>query len=161
MTVPNIDEKFISTFADATKETLAVQCAYKVKYGKPFLRGKGKAIVPAIIGVIGISSPSFSGSISVAFTEKIFLELMGNMLGEPFAEITEELEDGVGELINIIFGVVKKTLSQIGYQFHRAIPSVIRGNNISVHSVSTKPVIIIPFFSETSPDTFQIEIVFE
>ena len=70
---------------------------------------------------------------------------------EEFTEIDDELQDGAGELLNIIFGQAKAALNERGYGLDLAIPSVIRGNDLKVTHMTNSPAIIIPFTSEVGP----------
>ena len=62
------------------------------------------------------------------------------MMGKPCAEITREAEDAAGELLNIIFGQAKGRLAEDRkYVIHEAIPTVIRGSDLSVRHQARKP----------------------
>src|ERR1700744_6373713 len=104
-----LDVNFVKPFVDGTIHTLEVQCHVTAKVGKPYIKGKSGGEPPQIdiAGIIGITSPSFKGSISLCFPEKTFLGIMGKMLGETYTSITKDVEDGAGELTNIIFGAAK------------------------------------------------------
>ncbi len=141
-----IDINFIKPFIEATIETLKVQCSTEVKVGKPFKRGpESKLEAVDIAGIIGVTSSSFSGSISLCFPSKSFLKIMGGMLGEEFAEIDKDLEDGAGELLNIIFGFAKRMLNDQGYDIEKAIPSIVTGSDISVQHLSEEATAVCPF----------------
>jgi CheY-specific phosphatase CheX len=81
------------------------------------------------------------------------------MLGEKHSEITQELEDGAAELLNIIFGQAKVAMTELGYAVEKAIPTVIRGAGLTTKIVSAQPVIVLPF--ATASGVFEIEIVAE
>jgi len=155
------DAEVIMPFVDGTLETLKVQCSFEAKPGKPYIKKPSDDFEStiAIIAVIGMMSDKFCGSIGLCFTEKVFLKVMGNMLMEEYSEINNELEDGAGELLNIIFGQAKNILSQKGYSIEKAIPSVIRGDDLKIHHFSKSPTVIIPF--ESSEGNFYIQIVKE
>ena len=159
MSKPKLDLDFIKTFVLAALETLKVQCQFSAKAGKPFQKGQGVELGISIAGVIGITSSSFSGSIAVGFPTPTYLKIMSGMLGEEYTEITPDLEDGAGELINIIFGCAKKTLNDKGHNISRAIPSVVRGEKLRLMHMTKTPIIVIPF--ESPEGAFQIEIVLE
>ena len=159
MTSPKLDAEFVKTFALATMETLKVQCNFPSKAGRPFAKTGSEDDQIAIAGVIGIVSEPFRGSITIGFPEQTFLNVMAGMLGEAFTEIDKDLQDGAGELVNIIFGVAKRTLADKGFPIDRAIPSVMVGKGIKLSHMSKSAVVVIPFEGEGGP--FQIEIVIE
>lgn len=149
---------FFQPFVDGTLHTLKIQCFLEAKPGKSFIKTNDTADAKkfAIAGVVGITSPKFSGSISILFTKTLFLKIMGNMLGESYDDITPDLCDGAGELLNIIFGQAKMVLSQKGYEFQMAIPSVVFGQQIQSQPMRDKPVLVLPFVVEQ--DEFHVEI---
>src|SRR5271170_5183018 len=126
-----LDVRFFKPFVEGAINTLQTQCSLPVSSGKPFLKGQQPQPDFAIAGVIGITSASFNGTITLCFPEKVFLGAMSKMLGEEFTEITQGLQDGVAELLNIIFGQAKIVLNQQGHSIQKAIPTVVRGKNIS------------------------------
>ena len=78
------------------------------------------------------------------------------MLGEEFKEINKDLEDGAGEILNIIFGHAKTVLNSKNYGIEKAIPTVIRGHGILVKHVTQVASIVVPF--ETDVGSFHMEI---
>ena len=158
-TAPKLDANFIKTFAAAALETLRVQCSFEARVGKPFIKGQGEEVESAIAGIIGLTSNVFKGTIAIAFPEKTFLAIMGGMLGESFEVMTPDLEDGAAELMNIVFGCAKKSLSEKGFTVERAVPTVVKGKNVEIRHISTAPILIIPF--ESPAGGLQIEIVLE
>ena len=68
------------------------------------------------------------------------------MFGEPYDKITDEIADGAGELLNIIFGTAKTILTDSGYSVEKAIPTVIRGSDIKLHSLTKGGrTVVVPF----------------
>lgn len=152
-----INVAFINPFVEGTLTTLKVQCGIECKPGKPMPKDEFKTSPPlAIAGVIGIASSTFRGSIAIAFPEKTFLGVIGKMLGENYTEITQDLEDGAGELLNIIYGHAKKVLNEQGHSIDKALPTVVRGDKINIRHMSKSPAIVLPF--ETEMGLFVIEV---
>lgn len=155
-----IDVNFVNPFIDSVLETLKVQCSTECTPEKPVLKENFVNTEPyAIAGVIGLTSANFKGSISICFPEVTFLSLMNKMLGENYTKITEELEDGAGEILNISFGLAKKTLNEKGYKIEKAIPTVIRGESVVVKHLVQSKTIILPF--KTEAGGFCVEIGIE
>ncbi len=152
-----LDINFINPFIEGVLTTLDTQCSVKAKTGKLFLRGNGTEITPAIAAMIGLTSPVFQGSIGLSFPESTFLKVMGGMLGEEYKEINKDLEDGAGELLNIIFGCAKRVLNDKNYNIDKAIPTIVRGSGLSVTYVGKTAAMILPFTS--SVGDFQLEIM--
>lgn len=155
-----IDVNFINPFIEGTVLVLKVQCSTEVTPLKPVLKGtEDLKIRTDIAGIIGITSPTFTGSIAICFPEKVFLALMSKMLGEEFNEINADLEDGAGELLNMIFGHAKKILNTQGHSIEKALPTIVRASNLSVNHSGSKGSIQLPF--EGSSGGFFMEITTE
>ncbi len=156
--VANIfDVNFINPFIQGTIAIMKVQCYLDCTPQKPTVKEKlDPRMVIDIAGLIGITSTAFTGSVALCFPEKTFLAAMSNMLGEQQTEINSELEEGAGELVNVVFGHSKKVLNEQGHTLEKALPSVIRGKNIDVKLMAAMPAILIPF--ESSAGWFYLEI---
>lgn len=141
-----IDVSFVNPFIEGTVLVLDVQCSTKVSPLKPILKGTEEFDSQTdIAGIIGITSPTFNGSIAICFSEQLFLTLMSRMLGEEIKEITKDLEDGAGELLNMIFGHAKKILNTKGHSIEKALPTIVRASNLSVNHAGTQGAIQLPF----------------
>ncbi len=143
-----LDANFFKPFVDGTLKTLKIQCQMNAEAEKPFIKGSQSQSQFDLAAIIGITSESFSGSITLCFPERLFLALMSNMIGETYTTITDELQSGAGELLNIIFGTAKVVLNQQGYTLQKALPTVIRGANLQSSHSGTNPVIVLPFKTE-------------
>jgi chemotaxis protein CheX len=147
----------INPFLSATMSTLEVQCKTKVVPQKPYMKKEQLPNI-AIAGVISLISKGFAGSIVLCFEESTFLKIYERMLGEVAEKVTLETQDAAGELLNIIYGTAKTELNQKGYNFDRALPTVLTGEKLSIRQTGSLPVMIVPFQSDIG--IFHIEIEF-
>ncbi len=144
-----IDLDIIKPFIDGTLKIFRDQCRFDAVAQAPYLKGTQTQNPFDIVAIIGMTSPSLKGSISLCFPKKIFLEVMNGMLNESFKEITRELEDGAAELLNIIYGDAKTFINSIdGQKIDMAIPTVVKGDGISSSYFSKGTVVVIPFVSK-------------
>ena len=152
-----MDIKLLKPFIDGTIHTFEVQLKAQVTIGKPYLKKNeaGQERID-IAGLVGIISSKLRGNVCICFPEATFLTAMERMLGEPYTEINEEIADGAGELMNMIFGFAKRVLNEEGHDLEKALPSVISGNNIKIANHNSHTVIILPFSSNIG--SFQLEI---
>ena len=151
-----IDVNFINPFLTATTKVLSVQCQTEAKAQKPYTKLASEKFTGDISGVIGLVSEAFSGSVVISFPGSTFLKVMSRMLGEEYKEINKEIEDGAGELTNIIFGQAKILLNDKGFGIKTAIPSVVSGQDHSVQQLSKGPRVAIPFETDIGPFTIEI-----
>lgn len=137
--------KFIHAFVTSAIHTFQVQCRYEVVAQKPRLLTPNENLDVTICSVIGLVSSVFRGSVILCLNDRIFLGLMSGMFGEKMEVLTNELSDGIGELLNIVFGTAKTKLTNDGISVDKALPTVIRGAEIKINSVtSDKPTIVVP-----------------
>ncbi|MBX3020880.1 MAG: chemotaxis protein CheX [Bdellovibrionales bacterium] len=151
-----LDVSFINPFVEGTLHVLKVQAQTEAAAEKPFMKTSATPKMHVdIAGILGITSKTFNGGIAICFTDKVFLAIMSKMFGEEYKEITKDLEDGAGEILNMIFGHAKKILNEKGHAFDKALPTIVRAPNLSINH-SSKSSLILPFKAEAG--TFFMEI---
>ena len=143
-----IDVDFYKPFVQATVKSFDIQCSMAIRPSKPFFKGRAEQPKFGIAAVIGITCPSFNGSITLCFPKDLFLKLIKKMTDEEFDSITDEVADGAAELLNIVYGNAKAMLNQKGYNIGRSIPTIIRGEGVQSHHVTTSKTIVLPFITE-------------
>ncbi len=136
--------EWINPFLSATVETFARMARLKVVPGKPYLF-TDQQNSKDISGVIGLSG-TLKGAVVIGMPEIIALQMVERLIGMKFDKLTAEVNDGVGELANIIAGYAKKDL--VGEEVQIALPTVIYGPRHTVSMPSDVPVVVIPFTSE-------------
>jgi chemotaxis protein CheX len=86
--------------------------------------------VVASVGFIG----DLNGIINTHFDDEVALALSAKMLDMTPAEVIANsvLADSMGELANMIVGVFKNALCDMGYICKLTLPSIIRGNDFHI-----------------------------
>lgn len=157
---PELDVQLINPFLEATLMTLEQQANTKCEAQKPYLIGldeKPRSDDIAIAGVISLSTEQFSGSITLAFTEVVFLKIYESMCGEVVEKMTAEIEDAAGELLNIIYGSAKTKINEMhNYKLAPALPTILSGEKIKIRQTTYQKVIVLPF--KTDFGLFRVEI---
>jgi len=150
--------EFINAFLTAVLNILSTMAKMKAQPGTPAIKtdqlAKGD-----VTGLIGMAGDQAKGTLAVTFTKPVILAITERMLGEKLDTIDDTVTDMVGELTNMVTGGAKKLLSEKGYRFDMAIPSVISGKDHVVLHKSKKPIILIPF--STDEGNFFVELCFE
>jgi chemotaxis protein CheX len=157
--VSPLDIRQVQPFIDGTVRTLEVQCTLNAKALASFPKGERSQPDFSIAAMIGLTSTAFNGIITLCFPEPVFLGVMSRMLNEECKKITDELEDGAAELLNIIFGQAKTILNDQGYTVQKAIPSVMRGEKLRTARTASGEVNVFPF--QTEVGEFHVEICSE
>jgi chemotaxis protein CheX len=143
-----LNTDFIHPFLNATVHILNVQANLLAEAGKAYLKKQNDRLIGDVSGIISVVSDKFNGSVVISFPEGTFLKIMSSMLGEEFSEISPEIVDGAGEILNMIFGQAKIVLNEKGYGIKTAIPSVVTGRALSVSTMTKGPVVVVPFQSQ-------------
>lgn len=154
-----LDTHFFKPFIEGALNTLKIQCGVDAKPGKPFIKGTGREIITDIAGVIGLASSAVAGTIALCFPKDVFLRVMSRMIGQEQNEITSELQDGVSELLNMIFGHAKRVLNAEGYDIQMALPTVFCGQGLEFKHLTSAAIFVLPFTTEFGE--FHIEICAE
>lgn len=150
--------EFINSFLVSILNVLSTMARMEAKPGKPTVK-KNDIACGDVSGIIGMTSDQAKGTMAITFTEPVILEITKHMLGEELTRIDETVSDMVGEITNMVTGGAKRILSEKGYFFDMAIPTVITGKNHEIHHKSQAPIVIVPFTSEAG--NFFLEICFE
>jgi CheY-specific phosphatase CheX len=109
-----------------------------------------------VIICAAIATENLLTNFALCFEKRIFLHLMGKMLGESYSSITPELEDGAKEMMNVVFNQAKKPLAQKGLAGYRSVPQVIFGEGMRIRYLTRGKSILLPF--ETEMGSFWAEI---
>ncbi|MBC8412474.1 MAG: chemotaxis protein CheX [Nitrospira sp.] len=152
--------EFINPFLEALLEVLSTMAMTNAVAGKPSLKDKGMPEAKGdVSGIIGMASEQTKGSLAITFTEAAILDIASKMLCEKIEVLDSEVADMVGEITNMVCGGAKMRLSEKGYKFDLAIPTMVMGKNHVITHKSKGPVVIIPFKIEAGE--FFVEISFE
>lgn len=153
---PNINVEFINPFIEATRTVLGTMASLQVERKKLFLKDDYN-MYGDISGVMGLSGAA-TGSVVISLPTKLAIEVVSTMLGEePVAEITPAISDGVGEIINMISGQAKASLTKTKYHFQISLPTVVMGTNHQITHKQGTPNIVVVFETEKG-NTFAIQV---
>lgn len=85
-----------------------------------------------VVGIIGMSSRSFKGSLILAFDKPVILSLASKILAENFTELTPEVAGWAGEILNMTMGKVKGNVNSRGENLVFTIPNCFVGSKMSL-----------------------------
>lgn len=151
-----INSNFVKPFIDSTIKTISVQCKLESKSRRPFFKGSQPQPPGEILGIVGLAGNGFTGCITISFGSKVYLRLMNGMLDDNRKELSSDVLDGAGELLNIIFSTARKILNDQGHQIQRAVPIVVKGSGMEILHLASNSIVVLPF--ETEDGDFHIEI---
>lgn len=153
---PSINVEFINPFIEATKNVFKTMVGIDVERDKLYLKEDHK-MFGDISGVMGLSGAA-TGSVVISLPSSLALTVVGSMLGEAAGtEITPDTCDAVGELINMISGQAKASLTKTKYHFQISIPTVVQGKGHEVtHKKGTPNIVVL--FKTSDGDAFAIQV---
>jgi len=153
---PSINVEFINPFIEATRTVLGTMANLNVERKRLYLKDDYK-MYGDISGVMGLSGTA-TGSVVISMPTPLAIQVVSTMLGEePGEEITPAISDGVGEIINMIAGQAKASLTKTKYHFQISIPTVVMGKQHEVTHKQGTPNIVVLFESDKG-DTFAIQV---
>ena len=144
--------KYINPFIKSSLNLFKVYLGLDVKAGKPFLR-KDPQDLEEVSGIIGLAGQT-AGAVVLSFSRTTAINIVSKFAGNIYSALTNEVIDGVGELVNIIAGNAKKDLEQ--FRIEISIPGVITGHSYQIHWPEGIPVIAIPF--ESNIGSFSVNV---
>jgi chemotaxis protein CheX len=107
-----------------------------------------------ISGIIGLYQDHVEGALIVSFPLQTIFAILGKMYKREFTEVDKSVRSGVGELTNIIYGVMKTNLNKSGHGFKMAIPNVIIGSQHAIAATNPGTTLVVPF--ETDSGSFTV-----
>lgn len=157
-----IDVQFINIFFKGVKMALEVQAKTSIVPQKPYSNTPGTPpkFESSLVGAIDMNSDKFKGKVILYFPKKVFLKIFENMCGEVVEEITEDIHDACGEILNIAYGQAKAELNnELGHTLQKAIPEVAPTEKFQLNTDQYDFSIMLPF--ETLAGPFALEILME
>jgi chemotaxis protein CheX len=132
------DEVIEAAIAKSVSEVFATMTGEKIdslgRTANPPLHSRPLGIdgphVVASVGFVG----DIDGIINTHFDDQLAVNISAKMLGMTPAEVVENdvLGDSTGELANMIVGVFKNTLGDVGVICKLTLPTIIRGSDFHV-----------------------------
>jgi chemotaxis protein CheX len=103
------------------------------------------SLVGDVSGVIGMVQSYLEGTLTLCLTYETVRSLLPNVVGKTVSITHEMAVDAVGEITNIIFGQIKRDMSERGYQLKLGIPCVVTGKGHFVSHFHRGKFMIVPF----------------
>ena len=144
-----MDVNIINPFLDATIKVIETMAFVKPVPDKPYVI-TDTLIGGDISGIIGLTGAK-RGSVIFSLSKEAALKIVSSMLNEKFYYINTEIRDAIGELTNVIAGDARRALAEQGYNFKAGIPTVIIGEGHEIESITSGPILAIPFKVDGCP----------
>lgn len=153
-----LDAQLVNAVIQATTEVLGTMAQTQVSY-KSVNAQMNYTPTGDLSAVIGISGQTGEGMFALSFNLDMAGLIVSRLLGiDPKALTSDERCDGVGELVNMISGSVKRVLSQhSGEVYKLSLPTVIQGEDHTItSSPKNNPYLVVLFEAEGQTFTLQV-----
>jgi chemotaxis protein CheX len=131
-TAEKLRREYLKPFVDGVTATLSTMAGLTptIKGIKIVTRDRFSGDVSAVMGVVGERGEGFVG---ISFGYPLAAIAVGRILDLAPDELEDsDINDGVGELINMIAGSAKNALLGTPYKFQAGLPNVITGREHEV-----------------------------
>ncbi len=149
-------QSIIRALIAAAQDVFQTMIFMQITPKEPFAR-KGLDSLADITGVISLTG-NIVGSVILSMDTKTAQAAISNMLGEQ-VESEQEIVDGAGEITNMVVGMAKTELSNIGCDFEISVPVMIVGKGSAIKHLSLEgsSLTTIPFETENKT-VFHLEL---
>ena len=136
--------EYINPFIKASVNLFTQYLGVEVTPGTPYVRSDPEDL-EEVSGIIGLAGET-TGAVVLSFSRETAVELVSRMAKKKYQALTNEVIDGVGELVNVIAGNAKQGLTD--FRIDMSLPGIVTGKAYSIHWPEGIPVVAIPFESE-------------
>lgn len=153
-----IDSEFVLPFFEATHSTFEMMMNMKIQRKEVYVK-KNFVMFGDLSGVIGFSG-DICGTSAVSLPGPLAIRCVGEMLGEEStAGLTSTVvHDGVGEIMNMIAGQAKTTLSSTEYRFEITLPTIISGRGHELYHKQGTCCVSMIFTVEANGEEFAVDV---
>ena len=154
------DLQLLSICIEAILETFNTQCGVTLAHGVPYKAGEKKGVARDAVTVFGIRTREANVSIALMIPEDTYKQILVRLFKDAAAASTEAaVEDGLREIVNIVFNRIKSRMNKHNDSIHRAIPVFGMGKGMKIWYLTVGEVIVVPFYFENF--FFDMEVVLE
>lgn len=122
-----LQQEFLTPFIEGTVSTLTTMANMDPRLKGIEMPG-GDKFTGDVSAIMGLTGESTEGFVGVSFTEDLGSKIVSAVLGMQPGDLEPgDINDGVGELINMIAGSAKNALLGTPFCFAMALPNVICG----------------------------------
>lgn len=152
------EQQCVNAFVSAVKHVLTTMAFVQPANGDFYLKHEN-ITTGDVTGIIGMTGDR-KITLMLSFSEACILKIVSSMFGEEITELNDEIRDAVGELTNMISGDARRRLGEENsLKLDGGIPVVIVARNHKIESITTTPLVSIPFTVEN--ETLAVDLAFD
>lgn len=149
--------QYLNPFIESTKKVFTTMGSMEVSYNGVYFKNDYN-LLGDVSGIIGLSGNA-EGMVVITFYWDLAQEIISRIMGVDQTAISAELiNDGVGELINMISGAAKRYLADTPYYFQLSLPTVFVGWQHEVGHPEKASVAVLMFDFENKSFAVQVSL---
>ncbi len=149
-----MDSRLLQAVKDTTLDIFQMIVSMDPEPEEPIL-GDKSPLNGGISGIVGIAG-KIKGSITVHFDKNLAMRITSNILEEEINDINDDVEDTIGEIVNMVAGGTKTKLFKTDTSFDISIPTVVAGDDYTMESKMEGEAALLPF--KVGKDKFFVEL---
>jgi len=151
--IVKITDKLIESISEIFTQMVMMEISVA---GEPIFKlGPIKDSITGMIGLAGVHK----GVLAVHFSKQVALDVTSKLLLTEFEEINVDVQDAIGEIVNVLGGNLKTILSDQGKDIQLSLPSTIYGDEYTFTSQLDVDQVILPF--KAPAGIFYVEVKLE
>ena len=149
-----MDPNIITPFIQSTQNIFEVMLSMDVTLGDPSIKGHNEPSHD-VSGIIGFTE-GFEGSVVLSFPEATAFRICSMFVGAEITEPGEDLNDAIGELVNMIAGGAKASF-QAG-RVSISCPNVVYGKGHRITGSKDATTVVLPCDCDCGPFSLEVAI---
>ncbi len=151
--IVKITDKLIESISEIFTQMVMMEISVA---GEPIFKlGPIKDSITGMIGLAGVHK----GVLAVHFSKQVALDVTSKLLLTEFEEINVDVQDAIGEIVNVLGGNLKTILSDQGKDIQLSLPSTMYGDEYTFTSQLDVDQVILPF--KAPAGIFYVEVKLE
>ena len=150
-----INADYIIPFINASIETFETMCEMKAARNGKVTVEMGVGATYETISIIGLSG-KIRGMVLLSMPAAVACAVVGNFIGEKVEMFSDDMTDGLGEIINIIGGAAIASLPE--FQMKLSLPTVLMGKSEMISGNKSAPSIVVPMGFENTKHVFKLKV---
>ena len=159
-TVPSAEPtsaSFIDEVKEAVSATFTKMLRTEAHSKASFVRGERSLIPAEVAAVAAFRTSQFHGSIILGLSKATYMSLMARYYSADAKKQDFETRDGAAEILNVILGKMKITLTTMDPAMEKTIPSTMPGVQVRALPSFEKRSTVLPYDTEVGP--FYVEVM--
>jgi len=138
-----MDVRYINPFVESLIDTLTMMASIEPKAHKPYIKEDSFGTYD-VTSSVNFSNDNTSGTVALSIDSNSALKIYALFAGEELAEFNNDVQDAIGEIVNMMAGGAKQKFSEDEIRFQISLPTVQLGKDSVIDHQEGCPIVVIP-----------------